>query len=178
MGGYLRRWGLSFQRPDERAVEPDAEAVRVRREETWPAILAQAKTEEDEVFFADQVGIRSDQATGRTWGTKGCTPIVRRSGNRFSVNAMSAISPKGHMHFMAFAETFDADLRRSLPHHSQPGVRPGPTRRRRTQVLLPPPTPATRRQRLLRRPTRPLAGAGRVCPAPVVPPEAVGSAEW
>ena len=38
VGKYLRRWGLSFQRPDKRAVEQDAEAVRVWREETWPAL--------------------------------------------------------------------------------------------------------------------------------------------
>ncbi|MGA5550978.1 helix-turn-helix domain-containing protein [Streptomyces pseudogriseolus] len=34
MGTYLRRWGLSFQRPDKRAVEQDPEAVRVWQEET------------------------------------------------------------------------------------------------------------------------------------------------
>ncbi|MGA5515438.1 transposase [Streptomyces pseudogriseolus] len=110
MGTYLRRWGLSFQRPDKRAVEQDPEAVRVWQEETWPAIRAKAKAEGGEVLFADQVGIRSDQVTGRTWGAKGCTSIVRRSGNRFSVNAMSAISPKGRMHFMVFTETFEADV--------------------------------------------------------------------
>ncbi|MFE5163173.1 IS630 family transposase [Streptomyces sp. NPDC056697] len=48
--------------------------------------------------------------TGRTWGEKGRTPIVRRTGNRFSVNAMSAISTKGRMHFMVFTETFDANV--------------------------------------------------------------------
>ena len=110
VGKYLRRWGLSFQRPDKRAVEQDAEAVRVWREETWPTIRARAKAEGGEVLFADQVGIRSDQVTGRTWGAKGSTPVVRRSGNRFSVNAMSAISTKGRMHFMVFTETFDADV--------------------------------------------------------------------
>ncbi|ANZ21763.1 transposase [Streptomyces noursei ATCC 11455] len=35
---------------------------------------------------------------------------MRRTGNRFSVNAMSAISTKGRMHFMVFTETFDADV--------------------------------------------------------------------
>ncbi|GAA2629633.1 hypothetical protein GCM10010307_20600 [Streptomyces vastus] len=110
VGKYLRRWGLSFQRPNKRAVEQDPEAVRVWREETWPAIRAKAKAEGGEVLFADQVGIRSDHITGRTWGAKGCTPVVRRSGNRFSVNAMSAISTKGRMHFMVFTETFDADV--------------------------------------------------------------------
>ncbi|MGS2590058.1 IS630 family transposase [Streptomyces hebeiensis] len=218
VGEYLRRWGLSFQRPDKRAVEQDAEAVRVWREETWPAIRSRAKAERGEVLFADLVGIRSDQVTGRTWGAKGCTPVVRRTGNRFSVNAMSAISTKGRMHFMVFAETFDADVmcrfldrlaghfthkvhlvldgqsahrsrkvrawladhpgrielhflpllaraepRRACqrrpqtePSHAQPGPRPSPARRRNPQVLPPPPKPATRRPRLLWRPTRPL----------------------
>ncbi|MYV48068.1 IS630 family transposase, partial [Streptomyces sp. SID2888] len=104
----LKRWGLTFQRPDKRAVEQDPEAVRVWHEETWPAIRAKAKAERGEVLFADQVGIRSDQVTGRTWGARGSTPVVRRTGNRFSVNAMSAISTKGRMHFMVFTESFDA----------------------------------------------------------------------
>jgi transposase len=110
VGKYLKRWGLSFQRPDKRAVEQDPEAVRKWLEETWPTIRAKARTEAAEVLFADQVGIRSNQVTGRTWGEKGRTPIVRRTGNRFSANAMSAISTKGRMHFMVFTGTFDADV--------------------------------------------------------------------
>ncbi|WP_455583821.1 IS630 family transposase [Kitasatospora cineracea] len=110
VGKYLRRWELSFQRPDKRAVEQNPEAVRGWLEDAWPEIRALAKAEDAEVLFADQVGIRSDQVTGRTWGEKGRTPIVRRTGNRFSVNAMSAISTKGRMHFMVFTETFDAQV--------------------------------------------------------------------
>ncbi|MGP4086087.1 IS630 family transposase [Streptomyces sp. KR55] len=108
VGKYLRRWGLSFQRPDKRAVEQDAEAVRIWHQETWPAIRAKAKKEGAEVFFVAQVGIRSDQVTGRTWGAKGRTPGVRRTGSRFSVNAMSAISTNGRIHCMVLTETFDA----------------------------------------------------------------------
>lgn len=110
IGRYLKRWGLTFQRPDKRAVEQDPEAVRTWHGETWPAIRARAKADDGEILFADQVGIRSDQVTGRTWGMKGKTPVVRRTGNRFSVNAMSAISTKGRMHFMVFTESFDATV--------------------------------------------------------------------
>nr|BFD87025.1 hypothetical protein StreXyl84_64260 [Streptomyces sp. Xyl84] len=110
VGKYFRRWGLSFQRPDERAVEQDPEAVARWRQETWPEIRAKAKREGGEVLFAGQVGIRSEQVTGRTWGEKGKTPVVRRSGNRFSVNAMSAISTRGRMHFMVFTESFTAEV--------------------------------------------------------------------
>lgn len=110
VGKYLKRWGLTFPRPDKRAVEQDPEAVRRWHEETWPAIRAKAKAEGGENLFADQVGVRSDQVTGRTWGEKGRPPIVRRTGNRFSVNAMSAITTKGRMHFVVFTGTFDAEV--------------------------------------------------------------------
>ncbi|MFE1787871.1 winged helix-turn-helix domain-containing protein [Streptomyces sp. NPDC059525] len=43
MGKYLRRWGLSFQRPDKRAVKQHPEAVRRWHEETWSAIRAKVK---------------------------------------------------------------------------------------------------------------------------------------
>ncbi|MFB7225161.1 IS630 family transposase [Streptomyces sp. NPDC056227] len=102
VGKCLKRWGLSFQRPDKRAVEQDLEVVARWHEETWPKIRVKARKDGGEILFADQVGIRSDQVTGRTWGEKGRTPVVRRSGNRFSVNAMSAISTRGRMHFMVF----------------------------------------------------------------------------
>ncbi|WP_409473352.1 IS630 family transposase [Streptomyces sp. HC307] len=108
VGTYLRRWGLSFQRPDKRAVEQDAEAVRVWREETWRRSTRRLRVVR--CSSPTRPGIRSDQVTGRTWGARGCTPVVRRMGNRFSVNAMSAISTKGRMHFMVFTETFDADV--------------------------------------------------------------------
>ncbi|MFI9493631.1 IS630 family transposase [Streptomyces halstedii] len=98
MGTYLKRWGLPFQRLDKRAVEQGPGAVARRHQETWPKIRAKAKADGGEILFVDQVGIRSDQVTGRTWGENGSTPVVRRSGNRFSVNAMPAISTKGRMH--------------------------------------------------------------------------------
>ncbi|MFB0631047.1 IS630 family transposase [Streptomyces sp. AB3(2024)] len=110
VGRYLKRWGLSFRRPDRRAVEQDPEAVRRWHEEAWPAIRAKAKKDGGEVLFADQAGIRSGQVAGRTWGGKGKTPVVRRTGSRFSVNPMSAISTKGRMHFMVFAESFTAEV--------------------------------------------------------------------
>ncbi|WP_435601174.1 hypothetical protein [Streptomyces sp. C10-9-1] len=35
---------------------------------------------------------------------------MRRTGNRLSVNSMSAISTKGRMHFIVFTETFAAQV--------------------------------------------------------------------
>ena len=58
-------------------------------------------------MFADQVGVRSDHLAGRTWGLKGHTPTTR-AGNRFGVNAMSAISPTGKPYFTVVEHPFTA----------------------------------------------------------------------
>ncbi|WP_326697759.1 transposase [Streptomyces sp. NBC_01754] len=78
-------------------------AVRCWHEKTWSKIRAKAKKDGGEILFADQV-------TGRTWGEKGKTPVLRRSRNRFSVHARSAISTKGRMDFMVFAESLTAEV--------------------------------------------------------------------
>ncbi len=85
---------MSFQRPDKRAVEQGFKTASLARGDLADD-LGEGEEGRGEVLFADQVGVRSDQVTGRTWSEKGRTPVVRQSGNRFSVNAMSAISTKG-----------------------------------------------------------------------------------
>lgn len=73
----------------------DQEAVRVWREEAWPAIRARAKAEGGEVLFADQVGIRSDQVNGRTWGREtGSTG--RWAGRNSRTRSMIMVRPRSH----------------------------------------------------------------------------------
>ncbi|WP_340642859.1 hypothetical protein [Streptomyces albidoflavus] len=65
---------------------------------------------------------------------------MRRTGNRFSVNAISAISAKGRMHFMVFAETFVAKVMcrflDRLIGHFQPQDPPRGGRSLRTTALM------------------------------------------
>nr|WP_237552147.1 winged helix-turn-helix domain-containing protein [Streptomyces sp. SID8359] len=63
VGKYLKRWGLSLQRPDKRAVEQDPQAVRRWHEETWPVIRAKAKRGGGEVSCSP---IRSASARTRS----------------------------------------------------------------------------------------------------------------
>jgi transposase len=107
MGKLLRRRGLSFQRPDRRAIEANPEAMAEWVQATYPALVERAEREGAVILFADQVGVRSDHLSGSTWGRVGETPTVARTGKRFSLNAMSAISPRGDMRFTVFAGRFD-----------------------------------------------------------------------
>ncbi|MEW1701013.1 transposase, partial [Streptomyces sp. NPDC091278] len=109
----LNRWHRELRRTSYVDCVVASEKLRDMTEplgRVLPSIRAKAKADNAEVLFGDQVGIRSDQVTGRTWGAKGATPVVRRTGSRFSVNAMSAISTRGRMRFMVFTETFDAKV--------------------------------------------------------------------
>jgi len=105
----LAQLGLSFQRPDRRAREADPKATGRWTREEFPAIRAAAKAENAVVMFADQVGARSDHLSRRTWGQRGRTPVVAATGQRFGVNAMSAISTTGKLYFTIFPGWFDTD---------------------------------------------------------------------
>ena len=99
VGNILHDLGLSPQRPLVRAYEQNPELVRKWKEEEFPAIVTAAKAAGGSVFFLDEAGIRTDYHSGTTWAPVGHTPIVRGTGNRKSINMISAISTRGKMHF-------------------------------------------------------------------------------
>ncbi|MCK9897222.1 transposase [Frankia sp. AgB32] len=51
------------------------------------------------IFFGDEASVRTDFHAGTTWAPVGQTPIVRGTGNRKSVNMISAVSAQGKLHF-------------------------------------------------------------------------------
>ena len=108
-GRYLRRWGLTPQRPARRAYERDPAAVRRWLAEEYPAVEARAKAQKAQralVLWGDEMGLRSDDPVGRTWAPRGKTPVVPASGRRFGCNTISAVSNLGRLWFMVFAARF------------------------------------------------------------------------
>ena len=77
------------------------------------------------IFFGDESNLRSDAHRGTTWGIKGETPVVAKTGRRFSLNLISAVSPMGELRFMVTdqrvnAATFIDFLRRLLVNAERP----------------------------------------------------------
>ena len=99
VGKLLHRLGLSPQRPLVRAYEQDPERVRRWKQEEYPAIHKKAKETKATIFFQDEAGMRTDHHAGTTWGRVGHTPIVRGTGQRRSLNMISAVSAQGRLHF-------------------------------------------------------------------------------
>lgn len=107
IGKYLRSWGLSPQKPVRVAYEKNPEKVAEWLEQRYPAIAACAKREKAVVLWLDQTGLRSDASVTATWAPVGRTPVVPKTGKRFTVNAMAAISNKGEMYFTVFEHGFN-----------------------------------------------------------------------
>lgn len=111
VGRILRTLGFTPQRPLRRAIEQDPVLVQRWRAEQFPQIQRDAKENHALIFFADEAGIRSDYHRGTTWAPQGHTPVVRRTGARFAVNMLSAVSADGAFRFLvhegtATAQTF------------------------------------------------------------------------
>jgi len=100
IGRLLAQLGLTCQKPLFRAYQQNPSLVEQWLTKEYPRIRAMAKREGAEIFFEDESGVRSDFHSGTTWAPRGKTPVVRVTGQRFSLNMISAISPKGSLRFM------------------------------------------------------------------------------
>ena len=110
VGRYLKRWGFTPQKPARRATEQNQAEVDVWLREQYPAIRRQAAREKASIYWGDEMGVRSDHQTGRSYGRKGKTPVIPSTGKRFSCNMISAITNRGALKFMIFREHFTAEV--------------------------------------------------------------------
>jgi len=106
VGRYLVRWGFTPQKPARRAFERDPEQVRRWLDEAYPAIRSRAIRERAEIYWGDEMGVRSDHVAGRSYGRRGQTPVIPGTGQRFGCNMISAITNRGRLNFMVFRERF------------------------------------------------------------------------
>ena len=100
VGRLLAQLSLTCQKPLWRAYQQDGSRVEQWLKREFPRIRALAKKEKAQIYFEDESGIRSDFHAGSTWAERGKTPVVRVTGQRFSLNMISAISPRGELRFM------------------------------------------------------------------------------
>jgi transposase len=110
IGRYLDKWNFSPQKPARRAIEQNPKAIENWFKFEYPLIQKQARKEKATISWGDEMGLRADHNVGRTYGLKGKTPVVRRTGNRFSCNMISSITNLGKLSFMIFQENFSEDV--------------------------------------------------------------------
>ena len=108
MRRYLRRWGLSPQKPAKRAYERNDATIAQWLSREYPAIARAAKREKAVIYWGGEMGLRSDHVSGTSDAPVGQTPVIRAAGQRFDCNMISAITNKGALAFMVFTGKFQA----------------------------------------------------------------------
>jgi transposase len=109
-GNYFRAWGFTPQKPVRRAYEQNPEAVQRWLEVEYPALVKRAKAEDAIIYWGDEMGMRSDHQTGRSYGLCGQTPMIPGTGQRFRCNMISAVTNRGHLCFQVFEGSFNVAL--------------------------------------------------------------------
>jgi transposase len=110
VGRYLEKWGFSSQKPARRAIEQNPKAIEKWFKIEYPSIQKMSKKERATIHWGDEMGLRSDHNVGKTYSIKGKTPVVKRTGNRFSCNMISTITNLGKLSFMVFHENFTSEI--------------------------------------------------------------------
>ena len=110
VGRLLKKWGMSPQKPVKRAYEQQPEVVKRWLEKEYPRIAQKAGREKAEIHWGDEMGVRSDDQIGRTYGKVGQTPIVSVPGRRFSCQMISTLTNRGALRFMVFDGKFNAKV--------------------------------------------------------------------
>jgi len=106
VGKLLASLNITPQKPLRRAYERDPKAVQLWLDQTYPQLKKRAKRLGAMIFFLDEAGFQSDPPLGRTYGLKGETPVVKTSGQRQSINVISAVNARGAF----WAVTYDGKL--------------------------------------------------------------------
>jgi transposase len=109
VGRLLAGLDITPQKPLRRAYERDPKAVALWLKETYPRLKQRAKRLGAKIFFLDEAGFQSDPPLGRTYGLKGHTPVVVTSGQRQSINVISAVNARGEFWAATYTGKLNAE---------------------------------------------------------------------
>jgi transposase len=109
VGRLLASLEITPQKPLRRAYERDPQAVDQWRRERYPELKRRAKRLGAKIFFLDEAGFQSDPPLARTYGLKGHTPVVTTSGQRQSLNVISAVNARGEFWAATYAGKLNAE---------------------------------------------------------------------
>ena len=110
VGRLLARLEITPQKPLRRAYERDPVVVELWLKERYPKLKQRAKRLGAKIFFQDEAGFQSDAPVGRTYGLKGKTPVVQTSGQRQSLNVISAVNARGEFWAATYTSKLNAEL--------------------------------------------------------------------
>lgn len=108
VGKYLRRWGLTPQKPARQAREQDPKEVREFVEQKLPDIQEQADAEGAQLHFIDEVGVKAQDQIGTSYAPEGETPVLKVPKRHIEQNVISSVTPEGDLFYWPFPGTMTA----------------------------------------------------------------------
>jgi transposase len=108
VGMYLRRWGLTPQKPARQAREHDPEEVREFVEQTLPAAQDHAEEEGAQRHCIDEGGVKAQDQIGTSSAPQGDTPVLEVPKTHLEHNVISSVTPEGELLCWPFPGTLTA----------------------------------------------------------------------
>jgi len=105
LSNYMKRWGLTCQRPTKRACGQDIARIEKFKKEEYPTIAARAKAENAEIYWGDETGVSNQENFERGFAEKGKPPVLPVETKHERVNMISAITNQGSVRFMVYEQT-------------------------------------------------------------------------
>ena len=94
MGEYLKRWGFTVQRPAKQAMKQNPLVVEKWLKEEYPAIHAQARREEAEIFWGDETAVQNVAHYARGYALRGRTPVLRLAARKMHIHMIITSATK------------------------------------------------------------------------------------
>lgn len=107
---YLKKWGMSPQRPIKRSYKQNPEEVQKWLDEEYPAIKERAKEENAEIAWGDETGCQNETNYVKGYAPIGQTPVLPVGNEHIRVNMISAITNQGKMRFMFYRGSMNAKV--------------------------------------------------------------------
>ena len=95
----LREANLTYKKPEQRFSEQNEKKKKLWLKNELPKILETVDKYRAILYFEDEARISLSPILGKTWSPKGQTPVIKVTGGRGSISAISAISKSGHLIF-------------------------------------------------------------------------------
>ena len=110
MSEYLKRWGMTCQRPTKMAYFQDNVKLNTFMNETYPEIVKQAKKEDAVIMWGDETGVNNQEYYVRGFSPKGVTPEIASFSKIEKINMISAIDNYGSCRFMCYESNMTQQL--------------------------------------------------------------------
>jgi transposase len=107
---HLKHLGLTWQKPEYQDADRDEREIEYFLNEKFPKIQRLADKMGADIGFQDEAGVGVMTRSGRTWGLRGHTPVVKASMTRGGYNILSAITAQGTMRYSIKEGTINGEV--------------------------------------------------------------------